>query len=68
MIGFIINFITNNTATLIALIALGISVKSYTIAHRTISLNEKLFDSAKRLKAFEQRTEILEAYDKKMLK
>jgi len=68
MLDFVINFISNNTATLVSLLALGISVKSYSISHRTIKLTEKITGDAKKLKAFEQRAEILEIHDKKNAK
>ncbi|KAA0889802.1 hypothetical protein [Oryzomonas rubra] len=68
MIEFVVNFISINAATLISLLALGISVKSYSVSHRTIKLSEKTAENAKKLKAFEQRAEILEIHDKKNAK
>ena len=68
MLDFVIKFISDNNAILVALLALGVSAKSFSTSYRSLKLTEKNAEDAKKLKAFEQRAEILEGYDKRNAK
>jgi hypothetical protein len=68
IIDFLIKFISDNNAILVSLLALGISAISFSTSSNSYKLSKKISEEAKKLKAFEQRAEILEIHDKRNAK
>ena len=68
LIDFTTELIIANKALLVSILALFVSLLSFANSRRSLKLSEKVTDEANKLKASEQRADILEIIDRKNAK
>ncbi len=68
LINFTTEFIVANKALLVSILALFVSLLSFANSRRSLKLSEKVTNEANKLKASEQRADILDIIDRKNAK
>ncbi len=68
LLDFTTNFISTNKTLLVSMLALLVSLFAFSNSRRSLKLSEKISEEANKLKASEQRADILEIIDKKNVK